>query len=71
MILQVYVDDETHRRLEYCSVQMGRTVEDLAESAVSEAALAATRHMPEPIDWKNNVKTKRITSCSPVDAQEE
>ena len=71
MILQVYVDDETHRRLEYCSVQMGRTIEDLAESAVAEAALGATRHMPEQIDWKNNVKAKRTTPCYPVDAQKE
>lgn len=38
-ILQVYIDEKTEGWLRHASEQHGRTVEDLAESAVSEAAL--------------------------------
>ncbi|WP_170828689.1 hypothetical protein [Sphingobium yanoikuyae] len=43
MILHCYVDDQTLDRLIKQSVQTGRTVEDLAECAIAEAALCADR----------------------------
>ena len=43
MILGIYVDDPTLARLKRLSKNTGRSVEDLAESAVSEAALSAFR----------------------------
>lgn len=48
VILQIYVDDETQRRLEAVARESGRTVEDLAESAVAEAALDSERRRPSP-----------------------
>jgi hypothetical protein len=46
-MLSVYVDDETLARLERASRQDGRSVGDLAESAVAEAALGWHRDNPE------------------------
>lgn len=43
MILQVYIDDVTERRLRQISRETDRTMEDLAECAVAEAALDASR----------------------------
>lgn len=43
MILSVHIDGETRATLEEHSRLTGRSVEDLAESAISEAALAARR----------------------------
>lgn len=48
MILQVYVTPLTLARLRASSEELGRSVEDLAESAVEEAALAAWRHRALP-----------------------
>jgi hypothetical protein len=42
-ILNCYVDDRTLATLERVSAQTGRTVEDLAEAAISEAAVMARR----------------------------
>ena len=42
-MLQIYVDEETMRRLKHGANETGRTVEDLAETSVSETALYATR----------------------------
>ncbi len=44
MLIQVYVDDATEKRLKKSAEELGRTVEDLAESGISEAALDAWRH---------------------------
>ncbi|MFL5900906.1 MAG: hypothetical protein ACJ75S_06870 [Solirubrobacterales bacterium] len=38
-ILQVYVDDATHKRLKRAAQQKGDAVDNLAEAAVAEAAL--------------------------------
>lgn len=38
-IIHVYADDETMARLQRTADQEGRTIEELAECAVSEAAL--------------------------------
>lgn len=38
-VLRCYVDDDTMARLEKVSADTGRGVEELAESAISEAAL--------------------------------
>lgn len=38
-ILSVYITPETERRLLHAAKQLGRGIEDIAESAVSEAAL--------------------------------
>lgn len=43
MIIQVYADDRTAARLQRSAARLGRTVEDLAECAVAEAALEADR----------------------------
>lgn len=40
-ILQCYVDDRTHAILTEYAASNGRTVEDLAECAIAEAALHA------------------------------
>jgi hypothetical protein len=50
-VLQCYVDDETLQRLQAASADTGRAVEDLAESAISETALAATRDRELPQPW--------------------
>jgi predicted transcriptional regulator len=47
-VLSCYVDDDTMARLERVSRETGRAVEELAESAISEAAMLATR-MPDPM----------------------
>lgn len=48
MILQCYIDADTEARLKRSAAELGRTVEDLAESAIAEAALYAdpTRGQP-------------------------
>ena len=46
-ILEVYVSDETMRRLEQCASELGRDPDELAEAAVAEAALAAFRNRPD------------------------
>lgn len=45
-ILNIYVDDATLARLRLVSSETGRTVEDLAECAVAEAALGSERSRP-------------------------
>ena len=45
-ILSCYVDDETLATLRHIAAQTGRTVEDLAEAAISEAALDERRKNP-------------------------
>lgn len=45
-IISVFVDDETERRLIAISFETGRSIADLAESAISEAALDAYRKQP-------------------------
>lgn len=44
MIIKVYIDGATKARLEQASQELGRTIEDLAEAAVSEAALDYAKH---------------------------
>jgi hypothetical protein len=43
MILSCYVDDETYARLFLAHRRTGRSIVDLAESAIAEAALLETR----------------------------
>lgn len=38
-ILNVYLDDKTHRRLQFIAKELGRPEVDLAECSISEAAL--------------------------------
>jgi len=38
-IIDVYVDEATHKRLLFIAKEMDRPVQDLAETSVSEAAL--------------------------------
>jgi hypothetical protein len=45
--LQCHVDEDTMARLQRCASHLQRSVEDLAESAIAEAALDATRGMPD------------------------
>lgn len=42
-VLNCFVDDRTHDALVEFSRNTGRSVEDLAEAAISEAALASER----------------------------
>lgn len=42
-IIKVYVDDRTLATLERVSAESGRSIEDLAEAAISEAACRARR----------------------------
>ena len=44
MILSVYVDEKTEARMKLYSQESGRSMEELADTAVSEAALDAFRH---------------------------
>ncbi len=50
MILQCYIDDRTLAILKRVSEQTGRTIEDLAEAAISDAASGADRDQPQPKD---------------------
>lgn len=45
MILQCYVDDKTLAALQAFSADDGRSVETLAEDAIAEAVLQATRSL--------------------------
>lgn len=42
--IHCHVDDETMARLKLCAERLDRSVVDLAECAIAEAALDATRH---------------------------
>lgn len=57
-ILSVYITAETSARLEKLSREMGRTVEDLADSSVSEAALNAFRGRPRQDDPAEALKER-------------
>lgn len=46
MILNCYVDDRTLAILQRIANETGRTVEDLAESAIAETVLDAQRKEP-------------------------
>lgn len=48
MILSCYVDDRTAAILERVAAETGRSVESLAEAAIENAALEATRGDPIP-----------------------
>lgn len=49
MILNVNIDASTHKRLLQLSSELGRSMEDLAEAAIAEAALDAFRgRMKDP-----------------------
>lgn len=45
MIIQCHIDDATLKILQSVSAKTGRTVEDLAESAIAEAALKSDREV--------------------------
>ena len=47
-IISCYVDDKDHASLVTAAAEAGRTVEDLAESAISEAACGWRRDNPSP-----------------------
>lgn len=49
-VLSVHVDDITMARLERASRELDRSVEDLAECAIAEAALDAERRQPRGND---------------------
>ncbi|AZO61721.1 MAG: hypothetical protein E5X23_09755 [Mesorhizobium sp.] len=49
-IISVYVDEMTAARMKAISAEKGRSVEDLAECAVSEAALNYFRLAPADSD---------------------
>lgn len=52
-LLTVYVDDDTLARLERASADTGRKIEELAECAVSEAALNAHPDVKEVPKTRN------------------
>lgn len=66
-LIQCYVDDITMDRLRRCSAHLGRSVEDLAEAAISEAALRAAPPIPELIVLKPGRLTMK--SVAPDAAQ--
>jgi hypothetical protein len=45
-VISVYVDEQTAARMKSIAAEKGRSIEDLAECAVSEAALDYFRHAP-------------------------
>lgn len=47
-ILQLYVDDDTLRGLREAALETGRQVDELAESAISEAVVTFRRGRPKP-----------------------
>lgn len=46
MILSCYIDEDTYARLLHAASDLGKTIEELAEASISEAALndAKARH---------------------------
>jgi predicted transcriptional regulator len=54
-ILEVYVDDETLRRLKRAAKRLDRSIENLAEAAVSEAALEDAKANNELRGMRNYV----------------
>lgn len=69
MIIQVYIDEHTHRTLFRIAEKTGRTVENLAEAAVSEAALKTPEWrevIPNPAEWIP--KTKRPWNAAALKA---
>lgn len=64
-VLRVYVDDVTERALANFSQLTGRTVEELAEAAVSEAALQSARASGLPpltgqLQFKDGAFNRRV-----------
>jgi hypothetical protein len=45
MMINCYVDDETFRRLHAVANHLGRSIEDLAECAISEQAIRAANEL--------------------------
>lgn len=45
-LITIYIDDATEARMRVIAVELDRKVEDLAETAISEAALSYFRHDP-------------------------
>lgn len=57
MILQVYVDADTHARLRKLAKEHGKSVESLVEASVSEATLDAFRQRnDDPVRKENEVE---------------
>lgn len=46
--LQIYLDDRSFAALERCSASLGRSIEDLAEAAVADAAVKGDPLPPVP-----------------------
>lgn len=59
VLLQCYVDEATMERLQRCSRELVRSVEDLAESAISEAVLRAAPPISELIVLKSGRLTMK------------
>lgn len=59
-ILSVYIDDETETTLTRAAVDLGRSVEDLAEAAVSESACNYRREEMKRAD-RTRADDQRIT----------
>ncbi len=56
-VLSCYVDDRTLEILEREARERGRTVEDLAEAAIAEAAIALTRPAADPRQGRLDLET--------------
>lgn len=64
MILQVYIDDDTAKRLELYANERGCTIVGLAESAVAEAACSAFRHR------NDDPAGKRLGTARPANSEQ-
>lgn len=65
-ILTCHVDERTHAILEAFSQRTGRAVEDLAEAAISDAAIKADRESPSPVVIRRGDPVEPPFGCRPL-----
>lgn len=66
-VLSVYVDDDTMRRLRVAAICLGRPVDELAECAVTEAAMQAVPCMNGvPLSAEHRAAWPAFTGSDPV-----
>lgn len=49
MIIKVYIDEDTEKRMRAASAELGSSLEYLAEAAVAEAALNYSKSLPNDL----------------------
>jgi hypothetical protein len=65
MMLCIHVDENTYNNLLRCAEELGRTVEDLAECAVSETVLNEAKRRGWPTGYSKPFPQDSVQSIAP------